>query len=153
MPSRREPFANIERMRREIGELFDDAWSRVGLSPRQRGFRPNVDVYYCGDPPKAVVKADLAGVPIEGVQLEVRGRTLVISGERRAAELEGRVYQQIEIEHGPFLREIPLGADVEADSAKATYENGILRIEIPLVTRTEAKRVPISDSPPGDESA
>ena len=151
MPSRREPFANIERMRREIGELFDDAWSRVALSPRQR-FRPNVDVYYCGDPPKAVVKADLAGVPIDDVQLEVRGRTLVISGERRAAELEGRVYQQLEIEHGPFLREIQLGADVLADQASATYENGILRIEIPLVTRTEAKRVPISDPPAGDDA-
>ena len=63
-----------------------------------------------------MIKADLAGVAIEDVNLEVRGRTLVISGERKARDTEGRVYQQIEIEHGPFQREIQLGVDVVADA-------------------------------------
>ena len=49
-----EPFANFERMRREIDELFGGVFDRSGFAPR-RGFSPRVDVYYCGSPPRAVV--------------------------------------------------------------------------------------------------
>ena len=156
MPPERDLFANFERMRREIDELFGDVFERTGFSPR-RGFQPKVDVYYCGDPDdenaaRAVVKADLAGIDIEEVALEIRGRQLVIAGERRARESEGRLYQQIEIENGPFRRVVELGADVVADSAKATYEDGVLRVEIPLARPEEIVReVPIEA--PGEGAA
>ena len=102
----RDTFAHLERMRQEIDDLFDDVWARAGFPRRQRaGFRPRVDVYYCGEtgePSKAVVLAELPGIDVAGVNLEVRGRTLIISGERNPRDTEGRVYQQVEIEHGRF---------------------------------------------------
>jgi HSP20 family protein len=141
MPSDRDLFANFERMRREIDELFGDVFERSGLA--QRGtFTPRVDVYYCGNPPRAIVKAELAGVDLAGVELEIRGRQLMIAGVRRAQESEGRMYQQIEIAHGPFRRVVELGADVVADEAAATYEDGILRVEIPIAL-DEGRQVPI----------
>jgi HSP20 family protein len=151
MAKQRDLFANFERMRREIDELFGDVWTRAGLAPRERvGFRPRVDVYYCGDPSAAVVKAELGGVDINNVSLEVRGRILIIAGERRARDTEGRVYQQIEIEQGPFLREIQLGVDVDAERARATYEDGILTVRLPVAeTGPEPRQVPISE---GNES-
>ena len=115
MSSQRDLFANFERMRREIDELFGDVFERqTGL--RGRGFSPSVDVYYADDPPRAVVKADLAGIDIADVALEIRGRQLLIAGERRPAEAAGRLYQQIEIEHGPFRRLVELGAEVVAEA-------------------------------------
>ena len=57
------------------------------------------------------------GVDIDTVSLEVAGRELVITGERPVAETEGRVYQQVEIEAGPFRRVVELGADVVAERA------------------------------------
>jgi HSP20 family protein len=153
MSRTRDPFANFERMRRQMDELFGDAWTRAGLSPQRRpGFRPRVDVYYCGDDrPKAVIKADLAGVTADDLSIEVRGRTLVISGERKARDAEGRVYQQIEVESGPFQREIQLGVEVVADEARATYEDGILRVEVPLAVPGEGRQVPITGPKPGDD--
>jgi HSP20 family protein len=143
MASERDLFANFDRMRREIDELFGDVFDRSGFGGG-RAFTPEVDVYYCGQPPRAVVKADLAGVEVDEVSLEIRGRQLIIAGERRAQEAGGRLYQQIEIAHGPFRRVVELGAEVEADSATATYEDGILRIEIPLVQQgDEPRRIPI----------
>jgi HSP20 family protein len=139
MARERDPFANFERMRRQIDEIFGDVFERSGIAPR-RGFSPAVDVYYCGDPPKAIVKADLAGVSPEEVAIEVRGRQLVIAGERKAQESEGRLYQQIEISHGPFRRIVELGADVQADEARATYEDGVLRIEIPIAAPEDVVR-------------
>jgi HSP20 family protein len=139
----RDLFANFERMRREMDELFGEAFGRTRLGPR-RGFSPRVDVYYSGDPPRAVVKADIAGMDIEEIGLEIRGRQLLIAGDRRAQEAENRLYQQIEIEHGPFRRVVELGADVLAGEARATYEDGILTVEIPLAQRDEeVRQVPV----------
>jgi HSP20 family protein len=141
-------FANFERMRREIDELFGDVFERqTGL--RGRGFSPSVDVFYVDDPPRAVVKADLAGIDIADVALEIRGRQLLIAGERRSAQAGGRLYQQIEIENGPFRRMVELGAEVVADAARASYEDGILEVQIPLARPDDnVRRVPIRDAGP-----
>jgi HSP20 family protein len=142
----RDLFANFERMRREIDELFGDVFERqTGL--RGRGFSPSVDVFYADEPPRAVVKVDLAGVEIADVGLEIRGRQLLIAGERRPTASSGRLYQQIEIEHGPFRRLVELGAEVVTESARASYEDGILEVEIPLARPDESvRRVQIEES-------
>jgi HSP20 family protein len=121
------------------------AWARTTyVSRRSRGFTPNVDVYYCGDPQRAVVKVDLAGIDLDEVGIEVSGRQLAIVGERHVQETEGRVYQQVEIESGPFRRVVELQVDVDAEQAKATYEDGVLRIDLPLRDPAEMTRqVPI----------
>ena len=144
MAPERDLFANFERMRREMDQLFGDVFGRTGLG-RGEGFSPSVDVYYAGDPPRAVVKAELAGIDASQIGLEIRGRELILTGHRKPADPEGRVYQQLEIEHGPFRRAIPLGADVVAEEARAVYEDGILRVELPLATPQSgpARRVPI----------
>jgi HSP20 family protein len=157
MPER-DLFANFERMRREMDELFGDVFDRA-LGPRNRGaFTPAVDVSYEGDPPRAVVHAELAGIDPDEIGLEIEGRELVIAGHRRPSDAEGRVYQQLEIDFGPFRRTIPLGADVVADEAKATYRDGILRIELPLAQpRRRTHSVPIEvgrpDADPADHEA
>jgi HSP20 family protein len=143
MAQERDLFANFERMRREMDELFGDVLDR-GLSPRRRGgFSPAVDVYYASDPPRAVVRADLAGIDPGEVQLEIRGRELILSGHRDPQGGDDRVYQQLEIEHGPFRRVVPLGADVDAEAADATYEDGILTVELPLTRPARPRTVPI----------
>jgi HSP20 family protein len=143
VPSERDLFANFERMRREIDELFGDVFERTGLT-QSRTFTPEVDVYYCGQPARAIVKVAVPGVDPDDVSLEVRGRQLVIAGRRRAQEAEGRLYQQIEIAHGPFKRVIELSAEVDAEQASATYDDGILRIDIPLAQPEQSsRRIPI----------
>jgi HSP20 family protein len=143
MAQERDLFANFERMRREMDELFGDVLDR-GLSPRRRGgFSPAVDVYYASDPPRAVVRADLAGIDPNEVQLEIRGRELILTGHRDPEGGDDRVYQQLEIEHGPFRRALALGADVDAEAAEATYEDGILTVELPLKRPAQPRSVPI----------
>lgn len=144
MPQR-DLFADFARMRREMDQVMGDTWSRTRyLARRSSGFSPNVDVYYCGDPQRAIVKVDLAGVELSQVGIEVSGRHLAITGERQVQESEGRVYQQIEIPSGQFRRVVELPVEVDADRASATYEEGILRIDLPLRDPDEtSRRVPI----------
>jgi HSP20 family protein len=145
MPPKRDLFANFERMRREMDELFGDVFDRTGLAPTRRGgFSPAVDVFYEGEPSRAVVQAELAGIDPDELTLEIEGRELVIAGHRRPEDAEGRLYQQLEIDFGPFRRVIPLGAEVVPNEARATYTDGILRIELPLARpESRSRSVPI----------
>lgn len=151
MSRQRDLFVNFDRVRREMDDLFGDVWGRTGLTARREsGFSPPLDVYYCNveegaeGPPKAVVKVDVSGVELAKIGIEVAGRRLMIAGERPVRETEGRVYEQLEIPQGRFRRAVELSADVDAERASATYEDGVLRIELPLVTAaSRSRQVPI----------
>jgi HSP20 family protein len=146
MTRQRDLLVNFERMWREMDELVGDSFADSWTRPHRAltGFSPRVDVYYCGEEPRAIVKVELAGVDIDTVGLEVAGRELVITGERAMQETEGRVYQQVEIEAGRFRRVVELGADVASEAARATYEDGMLRVELPLRRAGQVtRRVPI----------
>lgn len=135
MTRQRTVLVNIERMR-QMDDLLGESW---GANPPGRGrgggFSPRVDVYYAREGEQdavAVVTVDLAGVSDDAVGLEISGRTLVVSGKRPVRETEGRAYQQVEIPTGAFRRAIELGVDVDADRARATFEDGLLRVELPV---------------------
>ena len=147
--SERDLFANFARMRREMDEMLTGSWGRATyISRRASGFSPNVDVYYSGDPQRAVVKCDLSGIDLSTVGIEVSGRQLTIVGERPVQETEGRVYQQVEIPTGPFRHVVELQVDVDSSKAKATYDDGVLRVELPLRDETEVTRkVPVDRTP------
>jgi HSP20 family protein len=143
--SGRDPFANFERMRREMDQLFGDVFGRAGMARRRAGFLPAVDVAYTLDPPRAIVTAELAGIDPTEIEIEIEGRKLLLSGSRRPAQMRTDLYQQVEIERGPFRRVIELGADVRGEEAKATYEDGMLRIELPLVRVPSPRPVEMSE--------
>jgi HSP20 family protein len=67
----------------------------------------------------------------------------VISGERPVRETEGRTFQQVELPSGPFRRIVELSVDVRPEDALATYEDGILRVELPIRLPDAARQVPI----------
>jgi HSP20 family protein len=134
-------FANFERMRREMDQLFGDVF---GMARRRTGFMPAVDVAYAPDPPRAIVTAELAGIDPAEIEIEIEGRRLLLSGSRGVADSGTDVYQQVEIARGAFRRVVELGAEVRGQDAKAVYEDGMLRIELPLAHDPGARPVPIA---------
>lgn len=150
MGTDRDLFAGFDRMRREMDELFGDVFDRA-LTPRRAGFTPRVDVYYTQSPAAAVIAIDLAGITMDELTVDVQGRIVRIAGRRPPVIAQGRVYQQLEIEHGPFERLIELGVDVESEAARANYVDGMLEIELPIARRNlQTRSVPVSRGE-GDE--
>ena len=140
--SERDLIANFERMRREMDQLFGDVF---GMTRRRTAFQPAVDVAYTLDPPRAIVTAELAGIDPAEIEFAIEGRRLLLSGIRRPAEARTDVYQQVEIARGAFRRVVELGADVRGEEAKAVYEDGMLRIELPLVHELAVRTGPIGE--------
>jgi HSP20 family protein len=119
-------------LRDEIDELFADLWQVSRIGGLRRGFRPQLDCFRTDDPATFTVVVDIAGVDPERVNVATADGALVISGQRGREDCGGRSYQQMEIEYGPFQRVVPLPDDVDAASATAEYEHGLLRITIPI---------------------
>ena len=102
---------------------------------RHGGFRPQIDCYRIERPAAFHVVVELAGIDPERVQLFADEGTLIIAGERPRPRSPGRVYQQMEIDYGRFVRQVALGAEIDVDGAKATYKRGILTIVLPLAKK------------------
>jgi HSP20 family protein len=128
---------DLERLSEEIEELFSDLWQVPRFSGLRRAFRPDVDCYRTEDPPALTVVVELAGVDAEDVHVDATPQALVIHGERRRPDAHGRVYQQMEIEYGPFQTRVALPADVDTAAARASYDRGLLTVVLPVAQRPQ----------------
>ena len=140
MTSRRD----VDRLRDQIEDLFTELWQVPRFAARGGAFRPQVDCYRTEDPPALTVVVELPGVEPEEVQIVATPRALLVAGERRRPEVEGRLYQQMEVDYGPFRREVALAEDVDPAGGRASYENGLLTVVLPLAQRApRPAKVPI----------
>jgi HSP20 family molecular chaperone IbpA len=98
-------------------------------------WQPAINAYRCK---KCIcICVDLAGVDRSGIKLQIEPQRLILRGERDVPEPrneEGCALQTIamEIDYGPFIRAVPLPAEVEVGKARVEQENGLLWIYLPL---------------------
>ena len=141
-----------EKLRNEVLRAFNDS---CVVSTRQqyrgRGFRPAADAYFEEASREIVVRFELPGMALDDIELLVDRRELVVRGERGFPTGEGRVYQQVEMDYGPFERRVRLMVDVEPEVTTATYDAGVLEVRLTLTEREAgARRIDIRTG--GDES-
>jgi HSP20 family protein len=130
-----EKRRDIQQAAAEIEELFADLWQVFPFTRSiRRGYRPQVDVFRTDDPPAVTMFVELPGADPGEVSIVAAPRGVIISGDRRRPKNLGH-YEQMEIEYGPFQRNVLLGEDIDPEGATATYERGILRIVLPVAPK------------------
>lgn len=84
------------------------------------------------DDQRLVVRLEVPGMDKQDMKIEITDDVLILSGEKRftSEDSDGR-WRIMQCAYGSFRRVVPLTTDVLAEKAKATYENGVLRVELP----------------------
>ncbi len=101
-----------------------------------------IDAYQTDD--SVVVKAPIAGVNPEDLEVSITDDVVTIKGERRGAEAVSREHYFVqECYWGSFSRSYVLPTSVDADNADAQLKNGILTITIPKLSKTRARKLSI----------
>lgn len=91
---------------------------------------PNTDVYV--HPSGAVIKVELAGIRKEDLEISVDGARLTITGMRRDECRNGQsTFQVMEIHYGEFESVVELPGGFDLGQARASYQNGFLRVDVP----------------------
>jgi HSP20 family protein len=126
-------------MRQQLDQMFDD-------SPQQRvsaGVFPLINL--SEDKDNYYVRAELPGVKGEELDIQVTGKNLAISGERKiAAEEESAKYHRREREAGTFSRMIGLPGEINSENVEAKLENGILNIVVSKAEIAKPKQISVS---------
>ncbi|HYK95570.1 MAG TPA: Hsp20/alpha crystallin family protein [Candidatus Dormibacteraeota bacterium] len=141
---RPSPLRDMLSMRSAMDRFFDDDfrpfhWLAGGFD----GPALPLDVTTSTD--SVTIEAALPGIRPEDVDITVENGAVTISGktaEERSAEEGSYVVQ--EIRRGNFSRTVTLPNGLEPDKAKATFEHGILRLEIPKAEQLKPRQIKIS---------
>lgn len=149
------PASILRRAQRDMDRLFHSffgsspfrwaEWAAPLEMSGDNGYWPEIEVQHSGN--KLVVEADVPGLKKEDVKVEVRDNQLWISGERRteSEHREGQYFRS-ERSYGSFCRAIPLPDGAKAETASASFDNGVLKIEIEAPTaQRHTHRVEVRD--------
>ena len=107
---------------------------------RQSHWVPNTDVYTTED--GLVARVELSGIRREDLELAVEGNRLLITGQRPDnSRLPGVKFLVMEIHYGTFECVLEVPPEYDLSQARAGYQNGFLRVDIPLAVKPPAKLI------------
>lgn len=128
---------HLERLQGRIGDVaYELTKVHFASLPLPHGWTPAINAYHCESCLRICV--DLAGVDRADLHLEIAPGKLTLRGRRELPEPEGAQdaasmkVLAMEIDHGPFTREIHLPLSVQQERVHAEQRNGLLWISLPL---------------------
>ncbi|NPA53881.1 MAG: Hsp20/alpha crystallin family protein [Aquificae bacterium] len=138
------PFRELARIEQELNKVFSEIVPTTTAAEvaQAQVWAPRVDVYEKDN--KIIIEAEIPGAKKEDIEVIIKDNAVVIKGEVKKEEekKEGNFYKS-ERFYGVFERVIPLPAEVKPEEAKATFENGILKLEIPKATSEKEVKIEV----------
>lgn len=126
----------------DMDKFFEDFGQLPTLRKQAGDFTPAVNVYQEKD--NVIVETSLAGIDPKNVDLSIEDDVLTIKGKsEKKTEIDDKNYYRKEMTMGSFYRSIPLPAHVKGDKAKASFDNGMLKVAIPAETEKKDKKIKI----------
>lgn len=131
MLTRFDPFAELNRFQREMSRSFEgNAWT------------PAVDIYE--DKEAIHVRAELPGVKLDDVKVDVENNILTLRGERRLENDDKKEgYHRIERFYGSFTRQFMLPRTVDAEHIDAQLKEGVLTVRIPKKAEVKPRAIAV----------
>ena len=135
-----DPFRDFDRLAEQV----------LGTGARGAARSFPMDAYRRGD--RFFVHLDLPGVDPNSIDLTNEQNVLTIRAERRFEPREEDQVVALERPQGVFTRQLFLSDALDADKIQATYDQGVLTLEVPVAERAKPRRIEVGSSSRGPET-
>jgi HSP20 family protein len=138
---RRDPLAEMDRIRREMDKIFDSYTGMRGI-PHVAGVFPALNV--SEDQDNLYVRAELPGVDAKDIEITTEQNNLIIKGNRKIpTEGEKISYHRREREAGTFRRIISLPSHFDSEKVKASCKDGLLTVTLPKAREAKPRQIKV----------
>jgi len=136
----RTPFAELERMRRQMERLFE-GWPSAYQRPAA-GVFPLINL--TEDKNGFLIRAELPGIASDDLEIQATSNSVSISGERRIpTENKEAKYHRREREAGKFSRIVGLPSEINPDRVEASLVHGILTVAVPKAEAAKPRQISV----------
>lgn len=138
---------SLRSLQSEVNRLFEGLFPTRGdggqSAAETAAWSPQMDVLEADDHYR--LRIDLPGVDRKHVTISAEGQRLIIRGERqRETRQSDENVLRTERMQGRFYRAVTLPVDIDPDQAQASFNNGVLTVDLPKVAKNKAKAISIS---------
>ena len=139
--SRWYPIREVATLQNRVNSLFQD-FAGENDPVTAAAFAPAVDVYENGE--KVVLKLDVPGIKEQDLDIRVENQTLTVRGERKfESEEKEENFHRIERRYGSFFRSFSLPTSVDTENVAASYEAGVLKLELKKKASAQPRQIKI----------
>ena len=139
-----KPFGELSTFRKEMDSRWNRFFTETPFQERYLAHEwlPSVDLTETKD--KLVVRAELPGLDAQDVDIILTDDILTIRGEKKEEKEEKDEHRYfVERYHGAFERKIKLPTLVKTDKIDATFDKGILTVNLPKSEEAKKKEIRI----------
>lgn len=142
------PFNDLETFPAGL-KVFQDTVNRLFTEPNGRPWVPSVDIKETEN--DLILKADVPGVEMKDIDVQVENGTLTVRGERKfetvtTGDKKEGSWHRVERSYGTFERAFSLPETVDVEAVKADYKNGVLTITIPKKEVAKPRQIKVAVS-------
>ena len=140
MLMRTDPFRELDRLSRQVFGA-DGTLARPSMMP--------MDAWRDGD--TFHVEFDLPGVEPESIDLDVERNVVTVKAERpvRGGDVEMLAAER---PRGVFSRQLILGENLDTEQISASYDSGVLTLEIPVAERAKPRKIAVATKDTGRQA-
>ncbi len=140
----RDPFEALMPLRDAVNRLFEESFIWPGRIEVFAGRTFPVDVYETKDQQGYVIEASLPGAKPEDISITAMGNNLTIRYVTKGEEkVEKPTYVRRERYEGEMTRTISLPTEIVPEKVQATYEQGILKLQVPKAEAAKPKQISV----------
>ena len=134
------PWLELEDMTDRLNRLFSQPGS--GEATRRVVWSPAVNVEETKE--ELRLTAELPGMGIDDIEIEVENNVLSLRGHKREEEeREDRKFHVWERSYGSFERSFTLPRTVKSDQISAHFADGILNVQMPKAAEAQSRKISI----------
>jgi HSP20 family protein len=128
-----------------MNQMFDGLFPSFRLADGEVSmwdWHPAVDVIEHDE--NIVIQAELPGIEKKDIMVDLKGKVLTLKGERSVEnEVKEDGYHRLERAFGKFERRFNLPAEIDPETIKADYKDGVLKIDIPKPKESLPKKITV----------